>query len=209
MAYQSTSFTVVYSTAYSDADQRKHQSSASLAFVWGNHRNRWIPRTKGHLHGKCFHLMTSSWVNPSRFPGTAVTMIFYRMVYPPSGSHILVWIGWIFRHCYFCSCWWCRYMWCIKIQQYQLSNIHSWFLYAYWWRTKATLQLRLKNMDVHVIYTWHCDDLLNVRMTNTQQIYAGRNKRCRYIHCIYICILYTHKRNRDVQTIWLQYVLLK
>ena len=46
---------------YSDADQRKHQSSASPAFVWGIHRDRWIPRTKGQLRGKCFHLMTSSW----------------------------------------------------------------------------------------------------------------------------------------------------
>ena len=46
---------------YSDADQRKHQSSASLAFVWGIHRDRWIPRRKGQLRGKCFHLMTSSW----------------------------------------------------------------------------------------------------------------------------------------------------
>ena len=61
MASQITSLTVVYSTVYSDADQRKHQSSASLAFVWGIHRDRWIPRTKGQLRGKCFHLMTSSW----------------------------------------------------------------------------------------------------------------------------------------------------
>ena len=60
MAFQITSLTVVYSTAYSDADQRKHQSSASLAFVWGIHRDRWIPRTKGQLRGKCFHLMKSS-----------------------------------------------------------------------------------------------------------------------------------------------------
>ena len=60
MASQITSPTVVYSTVYSDADQRKHQSSASLAFVWGIHRERWIPRTKGQLRGKCFHLMTSS-----------------------------------------------------------------------------------------------------------------------------------------------------
>ena len=30
-----TSLTIVYSTVYSDADQRKHHSSASLAFVWG------------------------------------------------------------------------------------------------------------------------------------------------------------------------------
>ena len=39
---------------------KKHQSSASLAFVWGIHRDRWIPHTRGQLRGKCFHLMTSS-----------------------------------------------------------------------------------------------------------------------------------------------------
>ena len=47
---------------YSDVDQRKHQSSASLAFVWGIHRDRWTSRAKGQLRGKCFHLMTSSWL---------------------------------------------------------------------------------------------------------------------------------------------------
>ena len=46
MASQIPSLTVVCSTVYSDEDQRKHQSSASLAFVWGIHRDRWIPRTK-------------------------------------------------------------------------------------------------------------------------------------------------------------------
>ena len=34
MAYQITSLTIIYSTVYWDADQRKHQSSLSLAFVW-------------------------------------------------------------------------------------------------------------------------------------------------------------------------------
>ena len=38
VASQITSLTIFYSTVYSDADQRKHQSSASLAFVWGIHR---------------------------------------------------------------------------------------------------------------------------------------------------------------------------
>ena len=33
-----TSLPGVYSTVYSGADQNKHQSSASLAFVWGIHR---------------------------------------------------------------------------------------------------------------------------------------------------------------------------
>ena len=38
IASQITSLTIVYSTVYSDANQRKHQSSTSLAFVWGIHR---------------------------------------------------------------------------------------------------------------------------------------------------------------------------
>ena len=54
MASQITSLTVVYSTVYSVADQRKHQSSASLAFVWGIHRDRWIPRTKRPVTRKKF-----------------------------------------------------------------------------------------------------------------------------------------------------------
>ena len=54
IASQITSLTIVYSTVYSGADQRKHQSSASLAFVWGSHR---VPVNS---RGECFHLMTSS-----------------------------------------------------------------------------------------------------------------------------------------------------
>ena len=38
MTSQITSLTIIYSTVYSCADQRKHQSSASLAFVRGLHR---------------------------------------------------------------------------------------------------------------------------------------------------------------------------
>ena len=39
MASQITNLAIVYSTIYSGTDERKHQSSASLAFV------RWIPVT--------------------------------------------------------------------------------------------------------------------------------------------------------------------
>ena len=38
IASQITSLASVYSTVWFGADQRKHQSSASLAFVWGIHR---------------------------------------------------------------------------------------------------------------------------------------------------------------------------
>ena len=38
IAFQITSLTIVYSTLYWGSDQSKHQSSASLAFVWGIRR---------------------------------------------------------------------------------------------------------------------------------------------------------------------------
>ena len=62
MASQITSLTIVYSTMYSGADQRKQLwSSAPLVFVWGIH---WSPVNSPHrspVTRKCFHLMTSLW----------------------------------------------------------------------------------------------------------------------------------------------------
>ena len=63
IASQNTSLTIVYSTVYLDADQRKHQSSASLAFVWGIH---WGPVNSPH-----------KWpVTRKMFPFDDVIMIF-------------------------------------------------------------------------------------------------------------------------------------
>ena len=53
IASQITGLTIVYSTDYSDAEQRKHQSSTSLAFVWGIHtgsRKLIASHTGGHKH---------------------------------------------------------------------------------------------------------------------------------------------------------------
>ena len=54
MASQITSLTIVYSIIYSGGHQRKHQSSASLAFVRGIHR--WPPNSshKGPVTRKMF-----------------------------------------------------------------------------------------------------------------------------------------------------------
>ena len=60
MASQITSLTIVYSTVHSGADQRKHQSSASLAFVRRIHRWPVNSPHKWPVTRKCFHLMTSS-----------------------------------------------------------------------------------------------------------------------------------------------------
>ena len=47
MTYQITSLTIIYTTFYSGAYQRKHQSPAPLAFVGEFTGDRSIPRTNG------------------------------------------------------------------------------------------------------------------------------------------------------------------
>ena len=54
IASRITSLTIVYSTVYSDADQRKHQSSVSLVFVWGIHRGPVNSPHKGPVTRKMF-----------------------------------------------------------------------------------------------------------------------------------------------------------
>ena len=54
MASQITSFTIVYSAGYPGTDERKHQSSASLAFVRGIHRSPVNSPHKGSVTRKMF-----------------------------------------------------------------------------------------------------------------------------------------------------------
>ena len=54
MASQFTSLKIVYSIVYSDAEQRKHQSSASLAFLRGIHRESVNSPHKGPVTRKMF-----------------------------------------------------------------------------------------------------------------------------------------------------------
>ena len=56
MASQITSLTIVYSTVHSGTDQRKHQSSASIAFVRGIHRWRVNSPHKGPVTRKIFSI---------------------------------------------------------------------------------------------------------------------------------------------------------
>ena len=69
IASQITSLTIVNSTVYSGADQSKHQSSASLAFVWGIHRG---PVNSPH-----------KWpVTRKMFPFDDVIMIIWHIIWP-------------------------------------------------------------------------------------------------------------------------------
>ena len=74
MASQITSLTIVYSTVYSDAGQRKHESSASLAFVRGIH---WGPVNSPH-----------KWpVTRKMFPFDDVIMIWSTYPYSSVSLH--------------------------------------------------------------------------------------------------------------------------
>ena len=96
MASQITSLTIVYSTVYSRADQRKHQSSASLAFVWGIHRwpvnspHKWPVTWKmfpfdgvimcvKYVHGvwKISHLCLGSVVHPKKYGLNFVLLVVF------------------------------------------------------------------------------------------------------------------------------------
>ena len=65
-----TSLTIVYSTVYSDADQRNHQGSASLAFVWGIHRGPVISPHKWPVTRKMF-----PFDDVTMSPGSSSTMV--------------------------------------------------------------------------------------------------------------------------------------
>ena len=80
MASQINSLTVDYSTVYSGADQRKHQSSVSLAFVWRIHRGPVTSSHKWPVTRKCLHLMTSScWNLKQMIKTTQIAMLPRRL----------------------------------------------------------------------------------------------------------------------------------
>ena len=83
IASQITSLTIVYSTVYSGADQRKHQSSASLAFVRGIHRWPVNSPHKGPVTRKMFPFDDVIMAITS-FPCWLVQMS-NRVIYP--GAH--------------------------------------------------------------------------------------------------------------------------
>ena len=84
IASQITSLTIVYLIVYSDADQRKHQSSPSLAFVWGI--NRWpmnFPH-KGPVTRKIYPFDDVIIIHPQRVLGSH---LFRNLSYPSCLIH--------------------------------------------------------------------------------------------------------------------------
>ena len=87
-----TSLTIVYSTVYSDADQRKHQSSASLAFVRGIHRGPVNSPHKWPVTRKMFPfddvIMSAAERGKATQSGFDVTNTHTTIIYPSNQSSL-------------------------------------------------------------------------------------------------------------------------
>ena len=72
-----TSLTIVYSTIYSDTDQRKNQSSALLAFVRGIHRG---PMNSPHKWPVTRQMFPFDDVIMCRYQATEVQLMYMQIV---------------------------------------------------------------------------------------------------------------------------------
>ena len=89
IASQITSLTIVYSTVYSDADQRKHQSSASLAFVRGIPRGEFPAQMASNVENVSIwwrHLEIDL-ITPSLTSSHCVIFIDYQIILGGGGDY--------------------------------------------------------------------------------------------------------------------------
>ena len=90
IASQITSLTIVYSTVYSDADQRKHQSSASLAFVQGTHRGPVNSPHKWPVIQTMFSLDdVIMWNEINQHAQALMTSIYFGRIKPYAQSNVI------------------------------------------------------------------------------------------------------------------------
>ena len=109
IASQITSLTIVYSTVYSDADQRKHESSASLAFVRGFHRgpvnspHKWPVTRKmfpfDDVIMSCWYILRHDYVHEYRPVSKCIAIYLssdsYVMNYFHTDKLMQIWFIWI------------------------------------------------------------------------------------------------------------------
>ena len=149
---QITSLTIVYSTVYSDADQRKPQSSASLAFVRRIHRrpvnspHKWPVTWKmfpfddvimpmdslmapSHYLNQCWLLISQSlWHSPEwNIPASGQAIVLYNEF----ENYIIIYQGPITYRSIPCS------DMSVKLKTYTIT--HNWFLFSSWNRVKLKL----------------------------------------------------------------------
>ena len=108
MASLITGVSIVCSTVCSGADQRKHQSSASLAFLRGNHRSPVDSPHKGPVTRKMFPFddvimywrrslrcdattFASLAIWPTKSPANSLTVLAFTTMPVPQGNDVMIW----------------------------------------------------------------------------------------------------------------------
>ena len=161
MASQITSLIIVYSTVYSDADQRKHQTSASLAFVRGpvNSQHKWSVTRKMFPYDDVImytinHHLCAWAVIVSNLTNTVVYTIIYENCFI-SRCHQFDWPTSVFM-------WWhIGLVYTIVNKNRFVHRCHKFDLFAriiiWWWRMSwlihpTIIQLYFHHLVIHVVF---------------------------------------------------------
>ena len=138
MTFHITGFSIVSSTVCSGADQRKHQSSASLAFVRGNHQ--WpMNYTHKQITRKMFPLddvIIGYWMTRMPFSDCRNSVLWYTCSMHfrlPKLSHVCVFDVWIKRVFY------------LHFIRYHIVRIFSHSIFTY-----AGIMWHLISLDSHI-----------------------------------------------------------
>ena len=125
MASQITSPTIVFSTVYSDADKRKHQISAPLAFVWGIHQDPVSSPHKWPVTRKMFPFDDVSWRALFMF-WTQIASTFFLKLYVIYLFVRLLYLHILFPHVL------AEYKWFITYISRYLNNVHALVAHFKW-----------------------------------------------------------------------------
>ena len=158
MGSQIDSLTIVYSAVWSGADQRKHQSSASLAFVWGIHRSPVNSSHKGPVTRKMFPfddvIMGNS---PMRYCHAGGTLSSMTLIFENMGN-----VTWYAR----CTndkmeaSLWKKYSVVTGVSNHRQLRylLNSFFSLS----PKKTSELRLEPLPGPIVHRWRVDSLKKV-----------------------------------------------
>ena len=145
IASQITSLTIVYSTVYSGADQRKRQSSESLAFEWGIH--------SGQVNSP--HKWPVTW---KTFPFDDIIMETWDLFQNRDASQVThFWDGgWGIQNIICFSLFNVRPMLTPSIMLWYTAHTHAWLVMSQHTDRKDETRKAIWRLDgCFTLYTWH------------------------------------------------------